>query len=212
MSQTRKQQTNPISTPIVVPKVTVVPEVKEEDYEQWMTGLYLKTLMSQDELKNFWEAVSYKGFNRTDVLKELFVSFRDQKVAIQLILVTAIRGPQAAAHIKLLNGRSAAEMGVPASGGKGTKALTLNKILAATADLAAFYLKIMRVPKRMNIDLPAWLQFPSAGSIKLPKELRIQHRDFAKRFSELIGGTFQEQIYEQMEINSYLDETLGLFN
>ena len=102
-------------------------------------------------------------------------------------------------------------MGIPASGQKGTKALTLNKIVAATADLAAFFMKKMNVPKRMNSELPGWLQFPSAGGIKLPRVYREQHVEFSKKFSSLIGGTFQEQIYFQMEANSYLDEKLNLF-
>jgi len=186
-------------------------EVKEEDLKMWVDKLYDKSLMSVDELKNFWETVSYKGFDRQVVLKDLFNFVKDQKIAIQLILVTAIRGPQAASKIKLLNGRSSQEMGIPASGGKGQRGLTLNKILSATADIASYYLKEMNVPKRIISDLPGWLQFPSAGSIKLPKNLRELHRDFSRKFSELIGGVFQQQIYDQMELNAYLDDSLNLF-
>jgi hypothetical protein len=194
-----------ISTP------TITPEIKEEELKIWVDKLYDKSLMSFDELKNFWEVVSYKGFDRQLVLKDLFYFVKDQKIAIQLILVTAIRGPQAASKIKLPNGRSPVEMGIPASGGKGQRGLTLNKILSATADIAAFYLKEMNVPKRVISDLPAWLQFPSAGSIRMPRNIRELHRDFSKRFSELIGGVFQQQIYDQMELNSYLDDSLKLF-
>jgi len=104
------------------------------------------------------------------------------------------------------------ELGVPASGGQGTKVLTCNKIQAATADLAAFFLKRMNVPKRLNLPLPGWLQFPSAGGIKLPNDLRDQHVEFSRRFSVLIGGSFQEQIYMQMQANAYLDPRLKLFD
>jgi len=187
------------------------PDVKEEDLKMWVDKLYDKSLMSVDELKNFWETVSYKGFNRQTVLKDLFNYVKEQKIAIQLILVTAIRGPQAASKIKLLNGRSSQEMGIPASGGKGQKGLTLNKILSATADIAAYYLKEMNVPKRVISELPGWLQFPSAGSIRLPRNLRELHRDFSRKFSELIGGVFQQQIYDQMELHAYLDDSLNLF-
>jgi len=187
------------------------PDVKEEDLKMWVDKLYDKSLMSVEELRNFWETVSYKGFNRQIVLKDLFNYVKEQKIAIQLILVTAIRGPQAASKIKLLNGRSSQEMGIPASGGKGQKGLTLNKILSATADIAAYYLKELNVPKRVISELPGWLQFPSAGSIRLPRNLRELHRDFSRKFSELIGGVFQQQIYDQMELNAYLDDSLNLF-
>lgn len=216
MSRSAKAQSDVVpkkaESAVPLPQQTaVVVEVKEDDFQNWLTTLYDKSLMSAEELKAFWEAVSYKGFDRQATLKELSATVRDPKIAIQLILVTAIRGPQTASKLKLLNGRTSLEMGIPPSGGKGSKLLTLNKILSASADIAAYYLKSFNAPKRINLDLPGWLQFPSAGSIKLPRELRDLHREFSKKFSTLIGGVFQEQIYDQMVLNAYLDESLGLF-
>jgi len=188
-----------------------VPEVKEEDLNPWVESLYQTMNITDDEVKEMWEAFSYKGFNRIDVLKQLRVLFPDPRLAMRVVVLIALRGPQQGSTIKLPNGKTLIEMGVPASGGQGTKVLTCNKIQAATADLAAFFLKRMNVPKRLNLPLPGWLQFPSAGGINLAQELRDQHIEFSKRFSVLIGGSFQEQIYMQMQANAYLDPRLRLF-
>jgi hypothetical protein len=195
----------------VIAIVTNVPEIKEEEMTQWLDELYKTIEISVEELNQYWEAFSYKGFNRGNVLKQLRKAISDPKLASQLIIVIALRGPQAGSQIKLLNGKSAIEMGIPASGGKGSQTLTCNKILSATADLAAAFLKRMNAPKRMDVPLPGWLQFPSAGSIKLPEIYRRQHEEFAKEFSLMIGGAFQFQIYQQMISNSYLDPRLKLF-
>jgi hypothetical protein len=192
--------------------VTDVPDEKNDVMAKWLTEIYDPKLATEDFVKMMWENLSYKGFNRADVIKQLHSIAKDPVIAIQLIVVSALRGPQAGANIKLSNGRTPKEMGIPASGGQGSKILTLNKIQSATADLAAFYLKMMNVPKRMTSDLPAWLQFPSAGSISLPREYRDLHLEFSMKFSALIGGVFQEQIYHQMERNSYLEPKLRLFD
>jgi hypothetical protein len=188
-------------------------EVKEnkEELEKFMVDLYDVAALTPEDLKAIQDAFEYKGFNRERVLKQLF-SIKSRRIVSELIIATALRGPQAAALLKLSNGKTPPEMGIPASGQKGNDSLTLNKIVSATADLAAFYLKKMNVPKRIQMDLPYWLQFPSAGSIILPRRMRELHLDFSKRFSTMIGGAFQEQIYGQMETNAYLDATLHLFD
>jgi hypothetical protein len=191
--------------------ISVVPEEKKENLDPFVANLYDINALSQEELRSIQNSFEYKGFSRERVMNQLF-TLKDRRIIIELIIATALRGPQSAAKLKLSNGRTPPEMGIPASGHQGNDSLTLNKILSATADLAAFYLKKMNIPKRMQTDLPAWLQFPSAGSINLPRDLRILHLEFAKRFSTLIGGVFQEQIYGQMEANSYLDPKLNLFS
>lgn len=196
----------------VRPAVPDVPEVKEEVLASWLEGLYNTITISDEEVKAMWEAFSYKGFNRADVLKQLRAVFPEHKMAMQAVVVIALRGPQQGATIKLGDGKSLIEHGIPASGGQGTKVLTCNKIQAATADLAAYFLKRMNAPKRLNLPLPGWLQFPSAGGIRMPETFREQHIEFARKFSALIGGTFQEQIYMQMQANAYIDPRLRLFD
>jgi len=191
--------------------VTVVPDVKEEDLTTWLASLYGTINMTQEDVNAMWEMFSYKGFNRVVVLKQLRVAIPDARLAVQAVVAIALRGPQQGARLKLSNGKTMLDMGIPASGGQGTTALTCNKIQAATADLAAAFLKRMNAPKRLDSPLPGWLQFPSAGGIKLPAAYRDMHREFSKRFSTIIGGAFQEQIYMQMEANAYLDPSLRLF-
>jgi hypothetical protein len=216
-SKTTNPSNNPMPTNVTrnveaVPAImTSVPEIKEEEMTHWLDELYRTIEISSEELNQYWEAFSYKGFNRGNVLKQLRKAMSDPKLASQLIIVIALRGPQAGSQIKLLNGKSAIEMGIPASGGKGSQTLTCNKILSATADLAAAFLKRLNAPKRIDVPLPGWLQFPSAGSIKLPEILRRQHEEFSREFSTIIGGTFQFPIYQQMISNSYLDPKLRLF-
>jgi hypothetical protein len=185
------------------------PEVKS-GFSEWINKLYLERI-TEEELKSFYDAFRYKGFNRDEVLLQLKEIASDTKVATQLIILCALQGPQRASKTKLLTGRTPVEMGIPASGGQGKTILTCNKITAATADLAAYYLKQLDVPKRLNLSCPGWLQFPSAGSIKLSDHFRQLHTEFATQFSVVIGGTFQPQIYQQMVWNAYLNDDLHLF-
>jgi len=196
---------------MIVASINSVPNIAAEDHKSWMTALYSIDAITNNDINLLWETYSYKGFNRVEVLMQLNVLAPDIKLATNIIVAIALRGPQASSTLKLPNGRSLLEMGVPATGGQGTKVLTCNKIQAATADLAAFYLKKMNAPKRINMECPGWLQFPSAGGIKLPDPIRAQHREFSIKFSELIGGFFQSQIYDQMQMNAYLAENLRLF-
>jgi hypothetical protein len=193
--------------------LTTVPDETLESLNKWLSTIYDTSDITESIIKEMWEMFSYKGFNRVDVLKQMHALCKDnKKMFVELVIVTALRGPQAASFIKLSNGKTPREMNIPASGGQGNKSLTLNKIQAATADLAAYFLKKMNAPKKLNIDLPGWLQFPSAGGIKLPNNYRAAHIEFSKKFSSMIGGHFREEIYMQMENNAYMDDRLKLFD
>jgi hypothetical protein len=180
--------------------------------KQWLNNLYDTSLLDDQELKDFYNQIRYKGFNRNQVLSQLEQQFPEMKLLSEVIIVCTLRGPQKAQYITLSNGKSLFEMGIPGSGTQGSEKLSCNKIASATADLAAFYLKKLDVPKRIDMPLPGWLQFPTAGSIKLPEELRKQHVSFHKQFSKIIGGQFNEQIYQNMMSNAYLDPKLHLFD
>jgi len=187
-------------------------EIGDQDLSDYLGGLYDVTKITDEELKLWNDAYSYKGFNRKNVIKDLMKKVPDLKVAQQIILICGLLGPQRAAQVKLIGGRTVASYGIPASGLKGNSGASCQRITAATADLCAFLLKKIGIPKRLNLPCPAWLQFPSAGSIKLPTELRNMHIEFSRRFSTAIGGIFNEQIYEQMMTNAYLDPKLNLFD
>jgi hypothetical protein len=191
---------------------TQIALVQSQEIKNWLDDLYDVSKLKDEDLYSFYELLRYKGFERNEVLNQLAIRIPDKNVAIQTILVAALQGPVRAAKTKLTNGQTLAEMGIIHSGQKGTKNLSVSRINAATADLAAYYLKKLNVPKRLDHPCPAWLQFPAAGAIKLPEVLRQQHKDFAAKFSVLIGGIFNEQIYMTMVHNSYLNENLKLFD
>jgi len=188
-----------------------VPQESKDEMESWIMKLYDISSITDAEIKSMMELYSYRGFDRVKVLTQMKEVIPDTRVALHLIVAIALRGPQAASKLKILGDKTAQDMRIPANGGKGKEILTCSKIQAATADIAAYVLKKMNVPKRINAECPAWLQFPSAGSIKLPAPLRVQHIEFSKEFSKRIGGAFNESIYFQMEQNAYLDPKLNLF-
>lgn len=182
-----------------------------EETDPWMGTLYSADLVSSEELKLWEDAYSYKGFNRKKTLSQLKAIFSDPKDAAEVIVACAMKGPQRAVTTRLRNGKTIESYGIAASGAQGTEKISCQRIVAATADLAAFFLKRMNFPKRVVSDCPGWLQFPSAGSILLPENLRVAHIEFSRKFSPLIGGVFNEQIYQQMVMNAYLNPSLHLF-
>lgn len=193
----------------------------DKDYDTQSDEKKIKELIyycvdtPDDDLKDIYENVRYKGFDRKEMLKRMseIPEFRDKRVITEVIIICALNGPQRAAQtiIPKLQ-KTLSQIGIPASGGKSTKKLTCARITASTADLAAFFLKKLDVPKRINVECPGWLQFPAAGSISLSDELRKQHKEFLIKFSSRLinkqTGTslpFSEQIYENMVQNSYCD-------
>jgi len=185
-------------------------EAKEND--DWLDQLYKTDLISEDDLLKMYNEIAYQGFSRDEVLKQLRKLAIEPVILARIIITIALRGPVKSAQMDLGGGKTLKSYGIMVSGGKGNKSLTANKIAASTADLAAFYLKRLNVPKRMPIDLPGWLQFPTAGSIKLPQKYRDEHREFHKIFSTQIGGNFNEGIYMSMQSNEYLNSSLRLFD
>jgi len=182
-----------------------------KDTKVWVSRLYDVSTLSDSELLRMYDQVKYVGFDRAEMLLKLEEKLGDHRLALEAILVCSLRGPRKAEEVKLSNGKTLKSMGITASDQKGTTNLSCQRISAATADLAAWLFKRLHVPKRVDSDLPAWLQFPTAGSIKMPARFRILHKEFSKKFSGMIGGEFNEGIYIQMEHNAYLDPKLRLF-
>jgi len=193
-------------------KTGIVKMVKPRASDAWLTKLYDPNLISVNELANIYNSLRYAGFDRDLMLAKLEQKCGDPKLAIELVIGCALRGPQAMSRLKLSNGKTPQDLGIPGSGKMGTEEISCQRITASTADLAAYYLRLLDIPKRLpSLDCPGWLQFPSAGSIKLPESLRRQHIEFAREFSTVIGGVFREEIYGQMVHAAYLDEGLHLF-
>jgi hypothetical protein len=185
--------------------IAMATETKQSNY---FDRLYAEAIISDEDLMSLYDEIRYHGFDRNQVLKELELKVPDTKVAMYIVLTCALNGPQRAVNSKLPGGRTPGSYGIPASGMQRTKGISCQRITAATADLAAFLMKRLNVPKRLNLDCPGWLQFPSAGSITMPPIYRQQHIEFSRRFSTVIGGTFNESIYMQMINNSYIKPEL----
>ena len=184
-----------------------------KDLQEWMTKMYATDDMSDEDLKVMYESVRYKGFDREKLLAKLSEKIKDKRVFVQLVLACAVNGPRRASSLKLMNNMTPSEMSISASGQKQTENISCARVTAITADLAAFWMKKLNVPKRIvSSDCPAWLQFPAAGSIKMPSHIRASHIQFSKDFSAKIGGKFNEDIYNQMVENAYLDDKLHLFD
>jgi len=183
-----------------------------KDNKAWVEKLYDGAKISDADLIRLYDSVKYVGFDRKEMLLRIEEKLEDVKLALEAVLICSLRGPRKAEGVKLSNGKTLKQMGIPASDQKGTNQISCQRISAATADLAAALLKKLDVPKRQLSDLPSWLQFPTAGSIAMPPRYRELHREFSRKFSEQIGGSFNEGIYLQMEHNSYLNPKLNLFS
>jgi hypothetical protein len=195
----------------------------DKNLGKWIHDVYSSDILSESQLNEIYENAKYKGFDRRIILGELMKLVGDnKKLAVEIIIVCAVQGPQKAASVELSNGRTLSALGVPSSNKRNQRALSCGRINAATADLAAFYLKKFEVPKKIpELECPGWLQFPSAGSISMPEKYRRMHREFAEKFSIRIsaknkgiekGSEFNEGIYDTMVANAYLDPRLDLFS
>jgi hypothetical protein len=185
---------------------------EDKDLNRFIRQLYDVQKITDADLKLWNESYSYKGFDRLRIINELRKKVPDVRTCQQIIIICGLNGPKRASKTLLLSGKTVESYGIPSSGVKGSSSISCQRITASTADLCAFFLKKINIPKRMMSELPGWLQFPSAGSIALPDNLRVLHMEFTKKFSILIGGSFNEQIYNQMQHNCYLDVSLSLFD
>lgn len=190
----------------------ITQDITDEALDGFIRQLYTNT-MSDDDLMLLYSQYKYQGFDRKSTLKSLMaIMNQDIQLISEIVLLCVVQGPKRASTTVMSNGRTPQSMGITASGLKGRKGVSCARISTSLADLGASYLKRVSVPKRLPAHpLPGWLQFPSAGSIRLPDELRELHRDFSVKFSSMIGGEFNEHIYHQMEMNAYLDSSLNLF-
>jgi hypothetical protein len=78
--------------------------------------------------------------------------------------------------------------------------LTIQRIVSAFPDLAAYGLKILhdngQLAPRVTSSLPAWMMFPAAASLPVTNDFADELMEMSKKFSELINGNFDERIYE----------------
>jgi hypothetical protein len=177
---------------------------------KFVEELYDTNNYSDEWIHNNYEEFRYHGFDRNQILRLLSNKFNDNELVAKIIIICAIKGPVRASTTSI-NNRTLSSMGIPARRKPGEEGLSCGRVTAATADIAAYFLKKVNAPKRIDCECPGWLQFPAAGSIKMPERYRNMHEEFSKQFSTVIGGSFKYEIYQQMVANAYIDEGLKLF-
>jgi len=165
----------------------------------------------KNELDQIYQAIKFKGFDRNELANK-FVQKYGLKVCQEIAVIVAVRGPVKSLDlpVKFAGNKTIRQLGISHSA-RGDSA-SPSRICACFADYAAFVLKEINIPKRLNLPCPAWLQFPAAGGIKMPARYRALHREFSEKFSEQIGGSFQESIYSNQEANEFCSDSIKLFN
>jgi hypothetical protein len=178
-------------------------------------------IMTEMLIDEFMLEHAYQGFNRNLIRKKAMVKLGSEAIVKIAGLVAmkgtsnkAIGGIKVPIRVTKPNGdlgpavfteiREALEMS--ATRGNNASMLTPGRICAAFPDLAVICMKLGNVQKKLDSDLPAYLQFPAAGSLPMSKNLRALHRDFCVLFSSKINKTgenkFSDDIYESMKMNS----------
>jgi hypothetical protein len=83
--------------------------------------------------------------------------------------------------------------------------LTIQRLVAAFPDMAAYGLHLVMqrgsLSKRVQTDLPPWMIFPAAASLPFSSDAEPKVKDMCQKFSNLIGGTFDESIYKLQRAN-----------
>lgn len=148
----------------------------------------------------FIENISYQGFNRHAFVQSSLVRITVSQFS-RLAVMGAIRGSN---FKKIKENSLSIDADLVSLFNDGTIVKTPKKkddisVLRCTASIpqwcAIFMMGANVPPKIVDSQLPAFLQFPAAASIPMSTDLRRQHIDFSIRFSQLIGGAFNPNIY-----------------
>jgi hypothetical protein len=132
---------------------------KNGDFNEWLSEIYDIRSITDDEINDIYDQVKYQGFNREETLLELFSIVKHKSDIIKIVIACALRGPAKASELKILDGKTLQQAGIPKSRRPGEAGLSCGRITSATADLAAYFLKRLNVPKRIDCDCPAWMSF-----------------------------------------------------
>jgi len=171
---------------------------------------FLRT--SDLDANDFYSSIKYVGFNKDEILNLMMKSDVPSAAFKNIAIAGALRGPKKAASLTVHGGKSALDYNIVATVGAGNEGLSVSRITSVLSSQVAFILKkIDGLPKRVDCDCPAWLQFPAAAGIKMPDDLRASHIEFSKIFSEMIGGKFNMVIYEAMANSAQESEDFQLF-
>jgi hypothetical protein len=158
------------------------------------------------QASEFVDSIRYQGFERSSFIIAAALQISSSQF-IRLALIGAIRG----ANFEKIQ-KSSAKLdddivslftrSIVKRKANGPKEITILRCTAAIPQWCAYFLGQSSVVKKLpNMECPASLQFPAAGSLPMSKELRLQHIRFCMYFSKVIKGTFNENIYMTMMNN-----------
>jgi hypothetical protein len=151
--------------------------------------------INEKELIDWFNDYKYKGFDRAETIRLIKQRGIPVKVIAQISFAVALRGPKRCLGLKF-GDKTLDQWGIPATVPAGSSGLSAARINFVFPHVARDMLARLKVEKRIQCDCPAELQFPGAAGIRMNKTLRAQHREFSEKYSELIGGKFNAQIYD----------------
>lgn len=163
------------------------------------------TNLSDNLIKEIYDSIAFSGFNRDLIISELNAKKASLEVVSTLAFLGAVRGGK----LSKLEGlelktevKDFMRLHIAKDHKDNPRAITILRITATFPQVAAYMLMRSDAPKKIeSSDLPAFLQFPAAGSLPLNDSIRELHKEFCINFSKLINGKFDESIYEAMQAN-----------
>jgi len=172
------------------------------------------------DASTFLKSIQYQGFNRNTFIKS-FLTKMTPKELVQFAILGAVRGTN---FEKIVQNTDSIPIAMKTSYNahfkkKAVKAddITVSRCSAAVPQWVSYFLT--GTEKRFpDLECPPSLQFPAAAALPMSKEIRLAHIQFSMRFSSVIGGKFDENIYKAMmqnclpltEIPEEIRATLGI--
>jgi hypothetical protein len=184
--------------------------MSSQDIDQYSAALRLLKVSEAWVAKDLVESLEFKGFDRRKFFAQLIKQRIRLKTAAWLAVLGALRGNNFSKWEDQIpwdecgypNIKAKLSKNIVGSRGKaGEVALTLSRFTSAMPEVVAFILKEASVDKRLEVECPAFLQFPGAASLPLKQDVRLQHKMFSQQFSRLLPGATtanQDQVYDSI--------------
>lgn len=152
------------------------------------------------DITKFIDNISYQGFNRHEYIRSSMVQISVSQFC-RLAVIGAIRGSNFEKIVKnsLLIDKDLVDLvsaGVVKKNAKVKQDITILRCTASIPHWCAYFMSAAGIPPKIaDSQLPSFLQFPAAASIPMSADLRKLHVEFSIRFSAVIGGAFNPNIY-----------------
>lgn len=155
------------------------------------------------DLSEFSDDMAYSGFDKAKIAK-LAAKQLGAFLTVKLCLLGGMRGT----NLKKILEKSkkvdedvekAYTAGKILSQGSGATDLTMGRLMATFPEIVAHYLHKHNVSKKLSDDTcSAAIQFPAAAGLPMSHTVRLQHMEFAVKFSFLISQDkkFHPQYYK----------------